>query len=206
MSQETNLNVSPYFDDFDVNKDYYKVLFKPGYPIQARELTTLQSILQNQVEQYGKHVFKEGSVVIPGQLKYENPFYAVEIESTFNGSPISLYFDQLLGKKLRGSTSGVSAEVVYLLKNTESERGNYTLYLKYLESGGDEFTNRTFQDSETLSLETPLTYGNFTIQVGQGVCNTISTNAISEGSAVSVASGVYFEEDFLQEYLRNLLS
>ena len=50
MPQETNLNVSPYFDDFDVNKNFYKVLFKPGYPIQARELTTLQSILQNQVE------------------------------------------------------------------------------------------------------------------------------------------------------------
>jgi Domain of unknown function (DUF4815) len=205
MSQETNLNVSPYFDDFDVNKDYYKVLFKPGYPIQARELTTLQSILQNQVEQYGKHIFKEGSVVIPGQLKYENPFYAVEIESSFNGSPISLYFDQLLGKKLRGSTSGVSAEVVYLLKNAESERGNYTLYLKYLESGGADFTNRTFQDSETLVLETPLTYGNFTIQIGQGVCNTISTNAISEGSAVSVASGVYFVRGFFARVSSQLI-
>ncbi len=192
MPQETNLNVSPYFDDFDVNKDYYKVLFKPGYPVQARELTTLQSILQSQIEQYGKHIFKEGSVVIPGQLRYENPLYAVEIESTFNGSPISLYFEQILSKKLRGSVSGVSAEVVYLLKNTESERGNYTLYLKYIESGGEDFTNRTFQNSETLLLESPLTYGNFTIQAGQGICNTISTNAISEGSGVSVASGIYF--------------
>jgi hypothetical protein len=193
MSQETNLNISPYFDDFDVNKDYYKVLFKPGYPIQARELTTLQSILQNQIEQHGKHIFKEGSVVIPGQLKYENPLYAVEIESTFNGSPISLYFDQILGKKLRGSISGVSAEVVYVLSASNSERGNYTLYLKYLESGGKDFANKTFQDAEAILLESPLlTYGNFSIQSGQGVCNTISTNAISEASAVSVASGVYF--------------
>jgi len=192
MPQETNLNVSPYFDDFDANKDYYKVLFKPGYPIQARELTNLQSILQNQIEQYGRHVFKEGSVVIPGQLRYENPLYAIEIEPTFNGAPISLYFDQLLGKKLRGSVSGVSAEVVLLVTNTESERGNYTLYLKYLESGGADFTNRIFQNSETLLLETPLTYGNFTVPVGQGICNTISENSASEGSGVSVASGVYF--------------
>jgi len=192
MPQETNLNVSPYFDDFDVDKDYYKVLFKPGYPIQARELTTLQSILQNQVEQYGKHVFKEGSVVIPGQLKYETPLYAVEIEDLFNGAPVSLYFDQILNKKLKGSTSGVTAQVVYLLKNTESERGNYTLYVKYLGSGGENFDNRVFQSGETLTLETPLTYGNFTIQVGQGVCNTIATNATSEGSAVSIAEGVYF--------------
>ena len=196
MPQETNLNVSPYFDDFDANKDYYKVLFKPGYPVQARELTTLQSILQNQIEQYGKHIFKEGSVVIPGQLKYENPLYAVEIESTFNGSPISLYFEQLKDKRLRGSNSGVTAQVVYLLKNTESERGNYTLYLKYLQSGGTDFTNRTFQSGETLTLETPLTYGNFTIQVGQGICNTIANNAISEGSGVTVASGIYFIRGF----------
>ena len=61
MAQETNLNVSPYFDDFDASKDFHKVLFKPGLPIQARELTTLQSILQNQVEQVGTHLFKEGS-------------------------------------------------------------------------------------------------------------------------------------------------
>ena len=57
MPQETNLNVSPYFDDFDSNKNYHKVLFKPGYPVQARELTTLQSILQNRVEQFGNNIF-----------------------------------------------------------------------------------------------------------------------------------------------------
>lgn len=68
MPQELNLNVSPYFDDFNKDKDYYKVLFKPGYPVQARELTGLQSILQNQIEQFGNHIFKEGSVVIPGQI------------------------------------------------------------------------------------------------------------------------------------------
>ena len=60
MPQETNLNVSPYFDDFDPQKNYYKVLFKPGYPVQARELNNLQSIAQYQIEQFGTHIFKEG--------------------------------------------------------------------------------------------------------------------------------------------------
>ena len=50
MPQNTNLNISPYFDDFDKDKNFYRVLFRPGYPIQARELTTMQSILQNQME------------------------------------------------------------------------------------------------------------------------------------------------------------
>jgi hypothetical protein len=65
MPQQTNLDVSPYFDDFDKENQYYRVLFKPGQPVQARELTTLQSILQNQIEQFGDHFFKEGSLIIP---------------------------------------------------------------------------------------------------------------------------------------------
>ena len=196
MPQETNLNVSPYFDDFDQDKNFYKVLFKPGYPIQARELTTLQSILQNQVEQYGKHIFRDGSVVIPGQFKYESPFYAVEIEPEFNGIPVSIYFDDLIGKRIRGSSSGVTAEIVYTLKNIDSERGYYTIYVKYIQSGGSDFTNKRFEDAETILLESPLTYNGFTLQSGQGFCNTKSVNAISNGSAVSVSEGIYFVRGF----------
>ena len=59
MPQELNLNVSPYYDDFDRDNDYYRVLFKPGYPVQARELTTMQSILQSQVEKFGDHFLKK---------------------------------------------------------------------------------------------------------------------------------------------------
>jgi hypothetical protein len=191
MPQETNLNTSPYFDDFDATKGYYKTLFNPARPVQARELNTIQSILQNQVEQFGKHVFKEGSVVIPGQLAYENPIFAVEVEAEFNGVPLSLYFDKLKGVKVRGQTTDVTAEIFFLLTNQESERNNYTLYVKYIESGSD-FSINKFADGETLLLESPITYGNFTIQTGQGVCNLISVNANSQGSSVSVADGVYF--------------
>ena len=59
MPQQTNLNVAPYFDDFDPVDDYHRVLFKPGYPVQARELTTLQSILQSQIERFGQHFLKK---------------------------------------------------------------------------------------------------------------------------------------------------
>jgi len=192
MPQETNLNVSPYFDDFDSEKNYYKVLFKPGYPVQARELNNLQSISQYQTEQFGKHIFKEGSVVIPGQLRYDNPLYAVEIESQYSGVPVSLYFDNLLGSRIRGSISGVTAEVVYLLKAEDSERGNNTIYVKYLQSGGEDFDTKIFSNGETLLLDTPVSYGNTTIQVGQGFCNVLTENGLSEGSSVSVADGVYF--------------
>ena len=52
MPQKTNLNISPYYDDFNKDDQFYKILFKPGYPVQARELTGLQSLLQNQVESF----------------------------------------------------------------------------------------------------------------------------------------------------------
>ena len=74
MPQETNLNVAPYFDDFDATNNYNKVLFKPAYPIQARELNTLQSILQGQIESMADNLFREGSVVIPGNTNYDSNF------------------------------------------------------------------------------------------------------------------------------------
>ena len=195
MPQETNFNVSPYFDDFDKNKEYYRVLFKPGYPVQARELTTSQSILQNQIEQFGSKFFKEGQIVIPGTISYDNPIYAVEIDPNFNGLPISLYFDKLKGKRIKGNTSGVTAEIVALLTNSLSERGNYTLYLKYLESGGENLNIKRFQDGEILTTLDLISYGSnskFTIQINQGFANAISVNCTSEGSAVSISDGVCF--------------
>ena len=67
MPQITDLNVAPYYDDFDKEDNFHRVLFRPALRYKVRELTTLQSILQNQVERFGRHMFQEGSVVIPGK-------------------------------------------------------------------------------------------------------------------------------------------
>ena len=91
MPQNTNLNVSPYFDDFVDSKNYQKVLFKPGFPVQARELTTLQSILQNQIEKFGQHFFKEGSMIIPGGTSYDSEYFAVRIDPNFLSIPVNAY-------------------------------------------------------------------------------------------------------------------
>jgi hypothetical protein len=60
--------VAPYYDDFDESKNFHRVMFRPGYAVQARELTQLQTILQNQIERFGRHVFVNGSSVIGGKL------------------------------------------------------------------------------------------------------------------------------------------
>ena len=191
MPQETNLNVSPYFDDFDREKDYYKVLFKPGYPVQARELTTLQSILQNQIEKFGTHFFREGSKVIPGQLTYLKDFYCIQVNSEYAGIPISLYLNELVGKKIRGSTSGVRAEVRKVINQTESERDNVTLYLNYLESGLVD-SQREFLDGEILLTEELIQFGSNFISVNEPFASAVSLNSKSIGSAISISNGVYF--------------
>ena len=68
MAEKTNLNIAPYYDDFVGSNNYVKTLFRPGFAIQARELTQLQSQLQHQIEQHGSHIFKEGAQVTPGQI------------------------------------------------------------------------------------------------------------------------------------------
>ena len=88
MAQIKDLNVSPYYDDFDEKDNFHKVLFRPGFSIQARELTTLQSILQGQIEQHGKHMFKEGTVVIPGQASLSDYYTNIQLETTFGGEDI----------------------------------------------------------------------------------------------------------------------
>jgi hypothetical protein len=81
MPQQTNLNVSPYYDDFDSKKNFYKVLFRPGYSVQTRELTTLQSVLQTQLESYGNYNFKQGELVIPGEVGLNTRLNYVKLSS-----------------------------------------------------------------------------------------------------------------------------
>ena len=81
MPQKTNLNVSPYYDDYDASKNFYRILFRPGYSIQARELTQLQSVLQNQIESIGRNKFKQGDLVIPGEVGLNNRLDYVKLSS-----------------------------------------------------------------------------------------------------------------------------
>ena len=81
MPQKTNINAAPYFDDFDARKNFYKVLFRPGYSIQSRELTTLQSVLQNQIESIGKYSFKQGQQVVPGEVGLNKRLDYVKLSS-----------------------------------------------------------------------------------------------------------------------------
>ena len=186
-----NLDTSPYFDDFDASKDFYKVLFKPGFPVQARELTSLQSILQNQVSSFGQHFFKEGAMVIPGGITYNPNYSAVILNPQQGGIDISLYLDKLVGVTIRGETSSIQATVVgYMLPPTNGIT-NPTIFVSYSNSGSDE-TTTTFLNNEALINEQPVTYGNTTITAGRIFATTVSTDSTAVGSAAKISDGIYF--------------
>ena len=196
MPQNTNLNSSPYFDDFNELKNYQRVLFKPGLPVQSRELTTLQSILQNQVEKFGKHFFKEGSVVIPGQIAYDAEYTCVQIDDSHLGIPVSAYLENLIGKKIKGETSGVTAKVETYITNRTSVKGSYTLYIKYNSSSDTDFSRKTFADGENLLLEEDMNYSLSSIRQGASFATTLISNAVATGAAAKIAQGVYFLRGF----------
>jgi len=195
MPQNTNLNVAPYFDDYDPSDDFYRVLFKPGFPVQARELTTLQSILQNQIEKFGKHFFKEGAKVIPGNTGYNRIFYGIQINNNYQGVPVSAYANQLVGTKITGQRSGVTAVVDSILLPEDSDRGQLTLYINYLTSSTTNNSTQTFFDGEELTCNNIISsglLGNTTIAAGAPFGITVADSAAITGSSFQIQEGVYF--------------
>ncbi len=172
------------------DNNYYKVLFNPGRSIQARELNTLQSILQDQVETFGSHIFKNGSMVIPGNVSYDGQFSAVKLNSSQYGINISNYIEKYLGKIIKGRESGVSA-IVQLIQFPNTEVEYITLYVKYIDSDAN-YQISVFKDNETLYCEEDVDYQTTVITAGTPFATTTPFNSTSIGSAVSINEGVYF--------------
>ena len=193
MTQNTNLNVSPYFDDFDEDKNYNKVLFKPGFPIQSRELTTLQSILQGQIEKFGQHFFKEGAMIVPGGVIFDGQYFSVKIDPTFLDVPVSAYTSYLKDNniEIQGEISGVKATVVNCLTVAESEESVDTLYIKYTSSGSDGLTAK-FADGENLITLEDIKFSNTTIPANNAFARAVVSDATPTGSAASISEGVFF--------------
>ena len=141
MPQKTNLNVNPYYEDFDASKNFYKILFRPGYSIQSRELTQVQSILQNQIESFGKYAFKQGELVIPGEVGLNTKLDSGKLSSVSEvaiseGDDIvykKYDISQLVGQQVQGLTSGVVATILSTKLATESSAD--TLFVNYINSG-----------------------------------------------------------------------
>lgn len=111
--QKSILASAPYWDDYNENKNFYRILFRPSVAVQARELTQLQTILQNQIERFGDNVFKDGSIVQGCSIEYITDLEYVGVEDQFNNdSSLAQNDARLIGAIAIGQTSDVQALVV----------------------------------------------------------------------------------------------
>ena len=137
-------------------------------------------------------MFKEGSMVIPGGITYDSDYDSVKINSTHLGIDVNIYADKLVGKKLRGQTSGVVATVDKWLDISESAGiTDLTLFVKYINANNNNEAE-SFDDGEVLIVEENFTYGNTTVNAGESVASLIDENATALGTAVAVTEGVFF--------------
>jgi hypothetical protein len=58
------LKREPYYDDFDPAKKFAQILFKSNLAPQARELTQMQTILQEQIGRFAQGIYRNGSTVV----------------------------------------------------------------------------------------------------------------------------------------------
>ena len=191
MPLQENLNVAPYYADYTPLSDYYSILFKAGFPIQARELTNLQMMQQNQTEQFMSKFFKDGDTVVPGEFAYTVSAY-IRVSSITQGSTA----EEFVGYTLTGTVSGVQATVYHATPETTED--DITFYVNY-QSSGTTSEYSEFIEGETLESDTPNRY---TVVVGvSGVSKPLAVEvmgelqecpAVGRGTLFTVEPGSYF--------------
>ena len=159
---------STYKDDWDKNDNYHRILFNSGRALQARELTQLQTIMQEEMARFGGNIFKEGSAVSLGKNHIDAEYQYVKLAAGSDLSGINV------GDVYEGDTTGIKAEVLQVNDTTD------TLYIAYID--GNNQINQTFQDGEDLNAQGH-SGGNQTV---------FATSATGAGVKFTVGEGVFF--------------
>lgn len=185
-----NTNQSPYFNDFNEDKNFHQILFRPGYGVQSRELTQLQSILQNQVSRVGDHLFKQGAMVIPGNTDYDLSVDYIKITTAESYATLRTW----IGKTFQGSSSNVK---VQLLDVVDAEGLNpITLIVKLVAQGGINLDQKFVDSGETL----------YDVENAANDVTVQSTNFTGKSSIGYINEGVFYVNGyFVKVYNQSLV-
>jgi hypothetical protein len=220
-SLKTNFNVSPYFDDYDEDKNFYKILFRPSVAVQARELTQLQTILQKQIERFGNNVFKDGTIVDGVAIFYypnldyisieDKIYFANGVESTVVPTDLNVYSldpQTYIVTNSTDSNNAVRANIKLAKNGLKSTAPNTNrFYLDYITFGTDSSNNKvsTFLPGDTLYIysENQNEFGTLDANNLLYTTNTIATNSsfTSNGQSysVGVSDGIIFQKGFFSK-------
>ena len=196
MGINTDLNVDPYYDDFDEAKQFNRVLFKPAKAVQARELTQLQSILQKQVERFGSNIYKEGTIISGINLTARQDLNYVKLNDQAGFNDPSIY-DQVVGSDgttttftVTGQTSGLKAEIIKGQGGFQTQDPDLkTFFVKYLNTTQDNATDvKEFLQGEVLQVK------NSTDTLVADVTVATTTNHAGKSFGISCEEGVIYQK------------
>lgn len=189
----TDFNVSPYYDDYDGDKKFHRVLFKPAVALQARELTQLQTILQSQVSRFGNNIYKEGTIIEGCQIKLDGDYDYIKItDLQTDGQPVAP--STYLNYYAKGATSNVVAIIQQYADGLVSQDPNLTtLYVDYITTGiNDAKTFTTTENIEIYSDEALSTL--FTTVTVAGAQVTTAATCVGQGYAVHCSEGIIYSK------------
>jgi len=177
-----NFDTYPYYDDFDPGKNFHRILFKPGYAVQARELTQSQTILQNQISEFASAIYSQNTPVSGGQVTTNLSCHYLKLNPTFNGTAVTAanFANQVI---FDSETGTILARVIATVETTSSGTtvgDPPTLIVSYI-SGG--------QFTDGLTIQTT-----GSTQYYATIANSSTTTGPSTGlsSTASVANGVFY--------------
>lgn len=204
----TDLNTSPFYDDFDESKNYYRILFRPSTAVQARELTQIQTQLQDQIKKNSSYLFKNGAIIDGCAISYIPKFSYVRVKDFFNGNTaltVAAISNNYLVTNSANTTNAVRAIVEIPKRGYEN---NYPatnrLYLRYISTGIDGSNNEisTFQSTDQLFIynENQDKLGTLDANNLFDTINVITSNAtvdaLGEAYGVAVGDGLIYQKGF----------
>ena len=194
MPLNTDLNVPPYFDDYDEANSYYRILFKPQQAVQARELTQVQSILQNQIERFGNWAFKNGDIV-SGCAIQDLPVVPFVRLADFQVNGAAYSASDLVNTQVVSAQSNLLARVIIANTGlTTNYPDTNIVYLQYLNTGNNSAT--TFANTDQLTFYKIPRTGNNTADtvavVNAYVNSTANTFTVGNSHCISVSEGIVF--------------
>ena len=176
-----NTNRTPYFDDFNPSKNFHRILFKPGFAVQARELTQSQTILQNQVSQFASAIYSQNTPISGGKVTTNLNANYIKLNLTYNNSSVDVSLYE--GMTITDSSGTILAQVI----TTSAATGTTTvpgdpptLIVNYL-------TGTQFSDGMTLYYVRGTTNTPFATSIG-----TSGTTSVGSSSVASISEGVFF--------------
>ena len=167
-----------YKDDYRQEDNYHRILFNSGKALQARELTQLQTIIQEEIGRFGRNIFKEGAAVNVGTPLVDHPEF-VKLDITTYGLPVSDLKDVVF-------TVNTLSDDPISFKVTEQLSDPDTLYIVYTD------TTSATSGAEPIRVPNGATFVGTHPVEGQITLQAAALDATGQGTKLHIAEGDFF--------------